>query len=88
MNELNKLPYAQWLEETLHNIVGMPVESICIMAKFDTGDVGSSYYNCSVADKVMFAGFVQQDAMIETLKVNGLVPDDEGEYEEDESNNG
>lgn len=83
MKDLNKLPYAEWLEQSLQNIVGKPVQSICIMTRFaeedeETGDtVGSGYWHCSVADKLVFAGFLQQDAMLDTMKVNGYIPDDE-----------
>lgn len=85
MDDLNTLPYAQWLEKSLQNIISKPVKSICILTKFDTDDVGTGYYECSVADKILFAGFLQQDAMIDTLQANGyLEEDEEDEYEEDE----
>ena len=71
--DLNNLPYAQWLEESLHNFIGKPVESICILTKFKNGEVANGYYNCSVSDKLLYAGFIQQDAMIDTLRINGLV---------------
>lgn len=83
MDSINSLPYAQWLEESLRNIVGKPVQAICILTKFDGGDTGTGYYECSVADKLLFAGFLQQDAMLDTMKVNGYIPEDE-EDEEDE----
>lgn len=83
MDNINDLPYAKWLEESLQNIVGKPVQAICIMTKFDSGDTGTGYYECSVADKLLFAGFLQQDAMLDTMKANGYIPDDE-EDEEDE----
>lgn len=92
MNNLNNLPYAEWLEQSLRNIVGKPVEAICIMTRFaDTDDengdmVGSGYWHCSVSDKLVFAGFLQQDAMLDTMKVNGYIPDDdEDETEEDDA---
>lgn len=85
-SNLNKLPYAHWLEESLQQIVDMPVESMCIMTKFaDTGAVHTAYFNCSPMDKLMFAGLINQDAMIDTLKINRMVPgDDEEEVESDE----
>lgn len=79
MNELTKLPYAKWLEETLQIMIDMPVESIAIAVKNNDGTIGTNYYNCSVVDQITFAGFIQQDAMISTLKVNGLVPDSDTE---------
>ena len=89
MKDLNKLPYAEWLEQSLQNIVGKPVQAICIMTKFadvedGADDIGTGYYNCSVADKLVFAGFLQQDAMLDTMKVNGYIPDDDDEIQEEE----
>lgn len=89
MNEINKLPYAQWLEQSLQHIVGKPVQAICIMTKFANteeelgDDIGTGYWNCSVADKLLFAGFIQQDAMLDSMRANGYIPDDEDETEED-----
>lgn len=87
MNELNKLPYAKWLEESLQTIIGKPVESMCILTKFDTGDIGSGYWNSTVADKLVFAGFLQQDAMLDTLKNNGYLEEDEEDESDGEEEN-
>ena len=84
MSDLNKLPYAEWLEQSLHNIIGKPVEAISILIKYEGGTVGTGYYNCSVGDKILFAGYIQQDAMIETLEVNGMVEDIEEDEDENE----
>lgn len=83
MNDFTKLPYAAWLEESLTSIFAMPVESICIMTRLNSGDIGVSFYECNTADKIMFAGYLQQDAMIDSLKANGLIPDDEDDVEEE-----
>ena len=87
MNDLNNLPYAKWLEESLRSFVGKPVEAICIMTRFDTGEVGSGYYNSTVADKILFAGFLQQDAMLDTLKNNGYLEEDEEDEDYGEEEN-
>lgn len=83
MVDLNKLPYTDWLEQSLQNIVGKPVRSICIMTKFDDDEVGTGYYDCSVADKLLFAGLIQQDAMLDTMRANGYIDDEEDDDEED-----
>lgn len=77
MTDLKNLPYADWLEKSLQSFIGKPVQSICILTKFEDGDVGNGYYNCCVADKLVFAGFLQQDAMLDALKNNGYLEDDE-----------
>ena len=94
MSDLKKLPYAEWLEQSLQNIIGKPVQSICIITKYtpdpvegeeDTGDeIGTGYWHCSCADKLLFAGFLQQDAMLDTMKANGYIPDDEEDEENEE----
>lgn len=94
MSDLKKLPYAEWLEQSLQNIVTKPVQSICILTKFtpdpsddeeDLGDeIGTGYWHASVADKLLFAGFLQQDAMLDTMKANGYIPDDDDEEDEED----
>lgn len=76
-NNISDLPYAKWLEQSLQNIIGKPVKSICILTKFESGDVGTGYFDCAVGDKILFAGFLQQDAMIDTLANNGYLEEDE-----------
>lgn len=82
MSDLNNLPYAQWLEQSLQNIVTKPIQSICILTKFEGGDIGTGYYECSVADKLTFAGFLHHDAVMDSLSNDGYLEDDE----EDDSN--
>lgn len=74
---MNNLPYASWLEQSLQNVIGTSVQSICILTKIDTGEIGTGYYNCSVADKLTFAGFLQHDAVLDSLKNNGYLEEDE-----------
>lgn len=93
MKDLNKLPYAEWLEQSLQNVISKPVQAICIMTKFASteegeDDIGTGYYNCSVADKLVFAGFLQQDAMLDSLRANGYIPDDEDDEIEEEESDG
>ena len=86
MKKINELPYAQWLEDALRDLVDMPVESICIMTKFKDGSIANTYYNCNISDKITFAGYVQQDAMIDTMRINGYLV--EGDVEEVEGTDG
>lgn len=87
MSNLNNLPYAKWLEDSLRNLMTMNIEAICICTKTEDGGVGTGYWNTSMADKLIFSGIIQQDAMIETLRENGMVPmytEDEDDYEQEE----
>ena len=70
MNNINNMPYASWLEKTLQDVVDMPVESIYIVTKLKGGATVPSFYNCNVNDKILFAGIIQQDAMMDTIQAN------------------
>lgn len=77
----SSLPYAEWLENSLRNLASKRVDSLCIMAVTEDSEVLTGYYNCSVSDKFLMSGYLNQDAMIETLQANGLIPSDEDEEE-------
>lgn len=83
-NNFNDIPYAQWLEKALQELIKLPVKSICIAATVgEKGDFYTNYHNVSMGEKLVIAGLIQQDAMLDTLAANGLI-----EYadEEDDSN--
>ena len=89
MSDLKKLPYAEWLEQSLRNIIGLPIQSICLLTKTESGEVGTGYYECSSLDKLLFASYLNHDAVTDT--VNGVLvesglmdDDDEEDCEEDE----
>ena len=79
----SSLPYAEWLENSLRNLASKRVDSLCIMAVTEDSEVLTGYYNCSVSDKFLMSGYLNQDAMIETLQANGLIPSDEDEEDEE-----
>lgn len=78
-NIFDELDYAQWLEETLKELIGFPVKGIAIQAISEQGDIYTAYHKISMADKYTISGFIQQDAMLECLKVNGYIGDEEKE---------
>ena len=82
--DINNLPYAAWLERSLQDMMGRPIESICIITKFDKGEVGTGYWNCTMGDKLLFAGIMQQDAMFDTMEANGMFIDEEEPEDEQE----
>jgi hypothetical protein len=84
MSDLKKLPYAEWLERSLQHIVGNPIQSICILTKNETGEVGTGYYECSAVDKLLFASYLQHDAVIDTVNANGILDDNEEDEDGDE----
>lgn len=76
---ITDLPYSVWLEQTLHDIVELPVTDIAIAAVLEDGGAYTNYFKCPMINKLQLAGLIQQDAMMDTLAANGVV-----EYEEDE----
>lgn len=85
-NNLNKLPYAEWLEKTLHDVIGLPVKGISMTVILDGGDAYTNYYNTSMSDKLIIAGLVQQDAMLDSMAATGLIKyaeEDESDGEEE-----
>ena len=79
MSNLKELPYAEWLEQSLQNIVGTNVQSICIMTKTKSGEVGTGYYECAAVDKLLFASYLQHDAVVDTMTSNEETEEDEDE---------
>ena len=44
-NVFKDIPYAQWLENTLQEMVHLPVKGVCLAATTDNGAIYNSYYN-------------------------------------------
>ena len=80
-NELSNLPYAQWLETALRELIAFPVKGICINAVGDDGSIYTNYYKITMHDKLVIGSSLQQDAMFDTLKANGFI-----KREEDDTN--
>ena len=85
-NNFNDIPYAQWLENALKELLDLPVKGICMAAIVgDKGDIYTNYHNVAMADKLVIAGLIQQDAMLDTMAANGFIEYEDDE-EEDETN--
>lgn len=81
--DLHKLPYAQWLENSLRELINFPVKGIGIYATTETGEIYTNYHNVPMSDKLLVAGIIQQDAMLDTMAANGFI-----EYVDDEEEDG
>lgn len=79
-NNITEMPYAKWLEQTLHDISSLPVKGIALLISTENGDSYTNYYNVSMADKFIMAGLIQQDSTLDMLASNGII-----QYEDDES---
>ena len=87
-NNITEMPYAKWLEQTLHDISSLPVKGIALLVSTENGDSYTNYYNVSMADKLIMAGLIQQDSTLDMLASNGIIQyeDEEDDSSEDESN--
>ncbi len=87
-NNITEMPYAKWLEQTLHDISSLPVKGIALLVSTENGDSYTNYYNVSMADKLIMAGLIQQDSTLDMLASNGIIQyeDKEDDNSEDESN--
>ncbi len=77
------MPYAEWLEQTLHDISDLPVKSIALVGVLEDGGVYGNYYECMMTDKILISGIINQDAMLDMMAAQGIV-----EYDDEEDNNG
>jgi hypothetical protein len=82
--DITKMPYASWLEQALHDISEYPLQGIVLAGIRENGDVYTNYYELSMAAKVLIAGIINQDAMLDTLINSGYIEDDDEEDEEDD----
>ena len=77
-NNFNDIPYAEWLENALKELLDLPVKGICMAAIVgDKGDIYTNYHNVAMADKLVIAGLIQQDAMIDTMVANGMIQEED-----------
>ena len=70
MEDIREKDYAGFLEKTLKALVEMPIEGLCIIGKIKGGGTFVNYYKSSMADKILYAGLIQQDATLDMLRAN------------------
>lgn len=81
---ITDMPYAQWLEETLHDISELPVRGFALVGVLENGDAYTSYWNTTMMDKLSLAGLINQDATLDMMAAQGIIS-----YEDtEEDNNG
>lgn len=83
-NNFDNIPYAQWLEHTLKDILNLPIRGLSLHAVLDNGDVYTAYHKVGMNDKLIIAGQVQQDAMTDFLKINNFIKNDEEDADGEE----
>lgn len=84
-NNLKNLPYAEWLENALRELINFPVKGLCIFATTENGEAYTNYNDkVTMMDKLTIAGLIQQDAMLDQLAVNGFIKYTEDETEDND----
>lgn len=73
IKDIFELPYAKWLENTLREMTTYPIKGICLNAITENGEAYTDYYQISMTDKLIIAGLIQQDAMLDSLAANGVI---------------
>ena len=77
MSDIREKEYASFIEETLQGMVELPVEGICVIARLKDGSCLTNYHNCTMGDKILYAGILQQEAMLDLLKTNNMLRDED-----------
>lgn len=79
---ITSMPYTQWLEQTLRDILDLPIKSIALVGVLEDGGVYGNYYECTMSDKILISGIVNQDATLDMLAAQGVINYDDEDEEE------
>lgn len=84
MNDVEKLPYAGWLEDGIRLLTEHDVKSIAIAALTGGEQVLTAYWEAGMADKAVMAAFIQGDAMLDMAMANAKMIVEAAEEEEED----
>lgn len=71
MDDITKLPWCQFMEDTLKNLVDFKPSRIAIVATDDEGATFTSWNECSPLELFGMAGALHADAMWLQMEHNG-----------------
>ena len=77
-------PIVDFLQQTIRDISKFPTKGIAIAVTSDTSEQYVSYYNVSMADKILISGLINQDATLDMLAANGIIDYDEEDDSDEE----
>ena len=66
--DITKLPYAPWLEDTIREMTEHEVQSICIAVKVDGCAMLTGYWTADTKDKAMSAAAIQNDIVSDIVE--------------------
>ena len=86
MSDIRKEPYAEWLEDTLRELVDLHPMSIGIVAINEDGSTGTAYFNIRNKERWAMVQAILQDNVIDFIQVNSDIIRNmlDGEAEEGE----
>ena len=58
---------SKFLEDGLRMIYEHGATRVALFATLEDDDILCGYHNCNIPTKILYAGYMQQDAMIDTL---------------------
>lgn len=85
----------EFLEDALKKIYNNDAYRVAIFATSKDDDIIWGYYNCNIPTKLLYSGYMQQDAMLDTLakqkqnssddsRESNLYEDPEDPYDDDD----
>lgn len=70
MDDITRLPYAAWLEESIRTMSEFDVRSACIVVADKDDNTLTSYYRANAQDKAIFIHNIQSDITMDLIRLN------------------
>ena len=90
--EFAQLPYAQWLDDTMMQLLEINPVCITINAITDDGEVLSGYWNCNANSRAIIMDAMRNDSLLEYIEDNRetiltILNDMDGEEDDEDEYN-
>lgn len=72
ITELEKAPYAGWMQEVIAQIALLHPKKICIYAETPAGEAATCYFGMESTDKAVASHHIHMDSIYDALRVNGI----------------
>lgn len=87
--EFAQLPYAQWLDDTMMQLLDINPVCITINAITDDGEVLSGYWNCNANSRAIIMDAMRNDSVLEYIEDNrdtilAILNDTDGEEDDED----
>ena len=68
--DIEKLPYAAWLEDLIKTLIAVNPYTMCVVARTESGDTLTGYYYAEAEDKAVMAHAIQSDIVMDLIENN------------------